>query len=256
MALHQLNDFAVIGGLTSLLIVFTTLIIVIYLLYAYFQQRKTLTLVLAFMIFAMGASWFGVTSNFILVSLDQVAFVGIPYMMLASFWIWGSPTATYVATSFIKPEWTKILTGFFVLLALIFFTLIYILVPLNIVPLDSVFSSTPAGSGGLPDAEFKGIIRLYLVVCIGTIVVCGIFFIFTAFKTEIPVVKARGILLGSGSILFGLAGFLDGGVDITSEPVLVIVRLLLITALISIFLSVTLPGFIFKRWGIDKSAKS
>jgi len=247
-----LDNISFASGITACLIVTTAFLICLYLLYMVWKQRKGQTIGLTVMVFSMGAPWIGASVNFLLYMLTETTMDERAYMMLASFWIWAAPSAAYVTASFLKPEWKKGLTLFFLATTLVFFGIIYILMPLNIVPIETIFTGSPTANSPLPDANFLGITKLYLVMCIGTILVCGSLFLFTAYRSEIPLAKARGYLIGSGSIMFALTGFIDGGIELTAIEQIVIVRILLTIALILVFLGITVPKFIFGRWGIER----
>lgn len=70
-------------------------------------------------------------------------------------------------------------------------------------------------------------------------------FIVTAYRTQIPLVKARAIPLGSGFIAYAIFGFLDGVVNIDLEAVINLVRLGILASLILLMFGVTIIGFIF-----------
>ena len=128
----------------------------------------------------------------------------------------------------------------------------YILVPADIIDITTVFESTPAEPGGLPDAKFIGLLGLYLALTIAILIVSGVMFMLTAYRTYIPLVKARAIPIGLGFLIYSLFGLIDGIASMNLEVIVLIVRIGILVSLLLVMMGVTLPGFIFKRFGIEK----
>lgn len=255
MAVSTLSTLSFTYGITGLFIVLSSIIIAIYLLYAYArsQDQSSLTLILAIQIFVMGSPWIGVSTNFLTAYAGHEYIGDLNYLMLTSFWIFGLPAALYVTVSLISPEKTKIIVALSIIISMIMFFVVYALIPADFIDVKSVFASTPAQSGGLPDAQYTGFLGLYLAFSIAVILLAGIMFIVTARRTQIPLVKARAIPIGSGFIVYAIFGFLDGVVDINLELLVVIIRIGILISLVLLMIGVTIPGFIFNRFGIQKA---
>ncbi len=255
MVVSSLSTLSYTYGLTGLLIVISAIIIAIYLLYAYVksEDQSSLTLILAIQVFIMGSPWFGVSTNFLTAYLGHDYVGDQSYMMLASFWIFGLPAALYVTVSLVSPDRTKIILALSIIISMLMFFMVYVLVPAKVIDITTIFQSSPAEPGGLPDAKFIGFLGLYLGLSIATILISGFLFMLTAYRTQISLVKARALPIGSGFIVYAIFGFLDGVVNINLELLVVIVRLGIFFSLILVMLGVTIPGFIFNRFGIKKN---
>ena len=254
MVVTSLSTLSYTYGITGLLIVIFSILIAIYLLYAFVksEEQSSLTLILAIQVFIMGSPWFGVSTNFLTAYLGHDYIGDQSYLMLASFWIFGLPAALYVTVSLISPERTKIILALSIIISMLMFFVVYILVPAKVINVSTVFQSSPAEAGGLPDAKFIGFLGLYLGISIIVILVSGFLFMLTAYRTQLPLVKARAFPIGSGFIIYAIFGFLDGVVNINLELVVVVVRLGILASLILVMLGVTIPGFVFNRFGIKK----
>ena len=241
-------------GLTGLLIVISAILIAIYLLYAYVksEEQSPLTLVLAIQVFIMGSPWFGVSTNFLTAYFGHDYIGDRGYLLLASFWIFGLPAALYVTVSLISPEKTKLILALSLVISMIMFFVVYILVPADIIEINTVFESTPAEPGGLPDAKFIGLLGLYLALTIAVLIVSGVMFIVTAYRTKISLVKARAIPIGLGFLIYSVFGLIDGIANMNLGIIVLIVRIDILISLLLVMIGVTLPGFIFKRFGIEK----
>ena len=242
-------------GLTGLLIVLSSIIIAIYLLYSYVKSKEssTLTLILAIQIFIMGSAWFGVSTNFLTAFFGHDYIGDRSYLLLSSFWIFGLPCALYVTVSLVSPEKTKLVLSISLIITILMFFVVYILVPADIIDINTVFQSTPAEPGGLHDAKFIGFLALYLVLSIVSILISGFFFLLTAYRTQIPLIKARANPIGVGFLLYAIMGFIDGVAEINLEIVVLAVRLGILMSLILVMIGVTLPGIIFNRFNIQKN---
>jgi len=253
----ELSSLSLMNGITGISIVIASFLIAGYLLIVYTKSKdsSSLTLVLAMMVFIMGSPWMGISTNFLTAYFDRPYIGDIGYILLASFWIFGLPPALYVTTSLINPDKTKMYLSISLIMAMIMFIFVYILVPSGLISISSVFESTPAEPGGLPDAKYKGIIALYLVLTIVVLFISGIMFMITAYRTNIPLVKGRAIPIGIGMLTYSLFGLIDGIASIDLELVLLLVRFGILISMFLLMLGVTLPGFIFKRFGIERPSK-
>jgi hypothetical protein len=250
----ELTSLSYTYGITGLLIVISSILIAGYLLLIYTRSKdqSTLTLVLAILVFVMGSPWIGISTNFLTALFDREYIGDRGYILLASFWIFGLPPALYVTTSLINPDKTKLYLALSLVISMIMFFVVYALIPADIIQISSVFESTPAESGGLPDAKYKGILGLYLIITIGVLLISGIMFILTAYRTQIPLVKARAIPIGIGQLFYSILGAIDGILAINSEILVLFVRIGIFVSLFLLMIGVTLPKIIFKRFGIER----
>ncbi|OLS24628.1 MAG: hypothetical protein HeimC3_19000 [Candidatus Heimdallarchaeota archaeon LC_3] len=250
-----LSDISFVSGLTALLIVFTSIVLGIYLLSSYRKSKSYQTLSLGLTIFSVGWVWSSISMNFLLMIFDMDPLPRIHYVMVFA-WapVVGLIGTTYLVTSLLKPSLVKPLGIIVIVLGAIEIFLMYVLVPFTeIINLQDVIQfASGLPQEELPDASAKGFLQIFSAIAIISMLISGLFFLYTGLKTDISFVKARGIFMGLGFSLFSPLILFDTLLNPDNVVFLLILRLLIITTLFIMAIGITLPGFIFNRFGISK----
>ena len=249
----SLSTVAFGSGLSSLLIVLIGWILGLYMLKRYFSSPDNNTLALAVILISVGSVWSAITVNFFIaltssstpVYLDQ-----IPYLMLVG-WIPGvvGLATGYVFISIVKEEYLKPTLFIFGLFFIINTVIIYVFIPFNLFgfKVDDALQFSAQMAGELPDASTKGYFLILSVISILIMLATSIFFILTAIRTNIPLVKTRAGLLGVGLLLIGLLMPFDSVIETNDLLILLTVRILIVISLFILAMAITLPKRIFKN---------
>lgn len=249
----SLSNVAFASGFTSLLIVLIGWALGLYLIKRYLSARDNNTLSLAVILITVGSVWLAIAVNFIIAlssSGNPVYLDPLPYLFLVG-WIPGvvSLATGYVFMSIVKEEYLKvtlIILGIFCIVNLI---AIYIFIPLNVPGFkiaDTLTFSTYSATE-LPNATTSGLFSVFSILSIIIMLITSVFFIITAVRTTIPLVKARAGLLGIGLLLIALLISFDSIINITDLLILVSVRVVIVIGLIILAMAITLPRRIFKN---------
>lgn len=245
-----LSNLAFASGLSSLLIVIIGWLLGLYLIMRYLSSPDKNTLALAVILISVGSVWIAIAINFILALLGMAFLNELPYVLLLG-WIPGvvGLAVGYVFMSIVKEEYLKptmILFGIFFVINTI---INYVFIPFNIFglsPTSSItFGTTPLGE--LPNATTTGIFGILSAVTIVIMFATAIFFILTAVRTDIPLVKTRAGLLGAGFLMISILIVFDSLIDINDITILVILRFLIVISLFIMAMAITLPKRIFKN---------
>ena len=243
-----------IDGISGTLIVLLSVIIGIYLLVIYKKTKSKQTLALGLFLGIVSFSWFGVAANFFLVITGNPVLPNMTYMLVIAWAIvFALVPLTYVIFSILKTELVPYAMAISILLALLYAFLMYILVPLGVIPLNDVFQVTyNPNSQLLPDSTYVGLSQLFVTIIIVLGLISGIFFIITGLRTKIAYVKVRGIIFGIGLTVYVAMAMIDGLV--VGPPLLLIlaVRIILAIAVILNAVGITMPRFITKPLNIEK----
>lgn len=245
-----LDSISVASGVSGLLIVSVGYILAIYTFYLFSKSKSYQTLALALTLLCTSSVWLGVTTNFVLyvISGYESSFLSeTNYFFLIS-WPLGFliPVTMFLTTSFIGQQYQKIAVGISVLIGLSWMIIAYILVPLNIMGLSSLFVVVYK-TGTLPDSSFVGITLLLTIFGLIIIAISGILFLATGRSSKDRVAKLRGWYLGSGYVLFAVASLGDAMSDlVASEYFVIVVRLFVILSFILISIAILKPNRIFK----------
>ena len=251
-----LSDISFVSGLTALLIVLTSIGLGLYLIFSYLKSKSYQTLSLGLTIFSVGWVWSALAINFILASMDRET-IGEGDLVYVLIFAWapalGLLGTTYLVTTLLKPSLLKPVGILAIILALIHLIVMYILVPTDqIVTLSDVITFSTVGPNDLPDASATGFLRIFSVIAIGAIFISGLFFLYTGIFSTISFVKARGLLMGVGFSSFAVLIIFDTVLALDDVFLILILRLLIVLVLFIMAIGITLPGFIFGRFGISK----
>lgn len=245
-----LSNIAFTSGVTSLMIVIIGWILGLYLLKRYLSSPDNNTLALAIILISVGSVWLSIAINFIFALTNQPYLGNTAYILVIG-WIPGVTglTIAYVFTSIIKEEYLKIAMIIFGIIFIINMIIVYVLIAFDIAGFswkDAInFTATPVTE--LPNASTVGYFLLLSVISIVIMLATSIFFILTALRTDIPLVKARAGLLGVGFLMIAILITFDSIIDITDILQLVIVRILIVIGLFILAIAITLPKRIFKN---------
>lgn len=244
-----LTNLAFASGLSSLMIVIIGWLLGLYLVKRYLASPDNNTLALAVILISIGSVWLAIAINFILALLGMSFLQPLPYILLIG-WIPGvvGLAIGYVFISIIKEEYLKPTMIIFGLFFIVNAVINYVLIPFNYFnfsPETSITFDTPIND--LPNATTAGLFRYLSIITIIIMLVTSIFFILTAVRTDIPLVKTRAGLLGIGFLMISILIAFDSVFNLTDLLVLVAVRVLIVIGLFIMAMAITLPKRIFKN---------
>ena len=246
----SLSNIAFGSGLSSLVIVLIGWILGLYLLKRYFSSPDNNTLALAVILISVGSVWLAIAINFLLALLNMSFLDSLPYLFLVG-WIPGvvGLATGYVFISIVKEEYLKPTMIIFGLFFVINTLVIYVLIPFNYLDLkvEDALQFSNQVSGELPNASTLGYFQALSVISIVIMLATAIFFIITAVRTTIPLVKARAGLLGIGLLMVSILITFDSIIEINDLLVLLTVRVIIVVALFILAMAITLPKRIFKN---------
>jgi hypothetical protein len=248
-----LSQVSFVSGITAALIVLTALSTGLYLVFSFRKTKSKQTLALAFTIIAMGWIWASIAINFILNQINSGYLDEITYILI---FVWapsiGLAGTLYIVVSILKQEIMKPIGIIILLVTTIYLLIMYVFLPFRtlIRPSDIIkFTSLP---NELPDASASGFLLYYSAISIFCIFLSGLIFFLTGLLSNIPLVKFRGVALGSGFLIFSFFVLFDTIFTLTDVYVLFFVRLLVISSFFILTLGITSPEFILKRLHISK----
>ncbi len=249
----SLSTVAFASGLSSLIIVLIGWILGLYLIKRYLSSPDNNTLALAVILISVGSVWLAIAVNFIIALLNPTSpayLEPLPYLLLVG-WIPGvvGLATGYVFISIIKEEYLKPTMVIFGLFFIINTIIIYVLIPLKFpgFKVDDALQFNAYTAKELPDASTLGYFSILSIISILIMLATSIFFIITAIRTDIPLVKTRAGLLGIGFLLIGLLISFDSVFTITDLLILLTVRIVIVIGLIILAMAITLPRRIFKN---------
>ena len=174
----------------------------------------------------------------------------LPYLLIVG-WIPGvvSLATGYVFISIVKEEYLKpamIILGLFLVVNII---ISYIFIPFDLLgfKVDNALTIQPAIGGNLPNASTNGFFSLLSIVSIIIILLTAVFFLITAYNTNIQLVKARAGLLGIGLLFASFLIIFDSILPIEQISLLIILRFGVVVCLFIMAMAITLPRRIFKN---------
>lgn len=249
----SLSTVAFASGLSSLMIVLIGWILGLYLIKRYFSSPDNNTLALAVILISVGSVWLAIAVNFIIALLNPSSpsyLESLPYLLLVG-WIPGvvGLATGYVFISIVKEEYLKPTMIVFGLFFAVNTIIIYVLIPFKVsgFKIEDALKFNPYTVSELPDASTLGYFSILSVISILIMLATSIFFIITAVRTNIPLVKTRAGLLGVGLLLIGLLISFDSVLTITDLLILLTVRIVIVIGLIILAMAITLPRRIFKN---------
>ena len=245
-----LSNAGLASGLSSLLIVIIAWILALYLLKRYFASPDNNTLALAIILISVGSVWLAISINFIFALGNMAYLEQLPYLLIVG-WIPGvvGLATGYVFITIVKEEYTKPVMVIFGIFFVINTIISYILIPFNLLgfKFDDALTFSPSTSGDLPNASTSGYFSILSIISIIIILITSIFFLITAYRTNIPLVKARAGLLGIGLLLIAIFIPFDSFLPTEQIGILLIVRFGVVISLFVVSMAITLPKRIFKN---------
>lgn len=248
--MYALSNAAFASGLSSLMIVIIGWLLGLYLLKRYVSSPDYNTLALAVILISVGSVWLTIAINFLFALLDIPFLTSLPYLFIVG-WIPGvvSLATVYVFTSIVKTEYLKPAMIIFTLFLAVNILISYILIPFGYLgfKVEDALTIQAASGGDLPNASTTGFFSLLSGISIIIMFITAIFFLITAYRTSIPLVKARAGLLGIGLILISFLIIFDSVFPTNQISILIILRFGVVIALFIIAISIVLPKKIFKN---------
>ena len=200
---------------------------------SYFKSKSRQTFALGITILSASSSWLGSVLSYVSLVATGSALPDSIYLFLFS---WGVgiafPGIIYVTVSILSPERTLAFTIPAIALALVYFSLIYVLYPIGVLDLSAIIKIT--NIAGIQESAFVGFSLLYALITILMGVIFGLFLVRYGLQSSIPSLRFRGLFMGAGLIVFALASVLDATLENSNQnlPILIIDRLLVALGLI------------------------
>ena len=251
-----LTDFYLTSAVTAFLILLVSVILSIQLFFSYRKKKSKQTLTLAAIMISLGFVWVAICLNFILNMTGQSYVTKASDYALIIAWTpaLGLVGISYLVFSFVKPELLRPVVSVALLITLLYLFLMYVGLPLGLIEAQDVLIVNWSGiAEELPDATGRGVLLIYSFLVIIMLIIAGLMFLFTGLRTEIPLVRTRGLLMGIGFTFFGILVPLDTIVDINifgrfaAVILLIVVRSFIVISLLLIYTGVTLPKALFPK---------
>ena len=244
----SLSNIAFASGLSSLMIVVIGWVLGLYLFKRYLSDKDNKnTLALAILLMSIGSVWLSISVNFILALMGNEFLNELPYILIIG-WIPGVVLISvgYMFISIVKEEYLKLVMFVTFAIFVINLIIVYGLILFGYFPIsDQISFVTPVN--GLPDASTTGFFQILTITSIIFMAITSIFFIYTSFKTTIPIVKTRARLLGVGLLLSSVTIIFDSVLPPENITLLLGIRLIIVFSLFILAMGITLPKRIFKN---------
>jgi hypothetical protein len=231
-----------VAGISSLFIVALSYLCFVLFLLRYSESRRIETLLSGLVFLAIGSNWLGVLLSFLMVlgggePLGQVTMLRV--------WSW-APAVTgtiwiYLALSLLRPKLKNPITAIYLVLDVIYWGLMYT---------RTMTYSTYQIVGGIPDSGVKDIAIVFLLFYILTaLVVIAPMYLWIGFKSQRPETQVRGKVIGTGVAMFAFFAIFETVIP-PSAGLLIISRLLILTAIFLMYVGFTLPNWLRQRIAI------
>jgi hypothetical protein len=130
---------------------------------------------------------------------------------------------------------------------LIIFAIIGILIEIYLVYFIIVDPCVLGELQGIVDIEFRGLLRIYLLIDILLVLVLGFLIALNSLRTETPEIKLRGKFLMLAFISWTVGAIADASLPLNFIT-LTIIRIVLITSAIEFYIGFILPDWIKKHF--------
>jgi hypothetical protein len=245
-----LDTISFISGITGLLIVTVGYLLAVYSFSLYLKSKSNQTLALTVTLLGTCSVWLGVAVNFLLYLIQgESSFLGVKEYFILISWPIGIliPVTMYMTTSFIYEQYQKIAVIISAIIGGGWIFLSLILIPLNVISLDSSLFIVEYSAGTLPDSSFKGITLILTLLGLIIIAISGGLFVTTARSSEDRVAKLRGFYLGFGYLLFSFSSLGDAiSESLANEYILIVIRFLVVLSFVLVSIAVIKPNRIFR----------
>ena len=231
-----IDTLSFINGLFSLVFVIINTIIGLRIAYTHRKLKRPIFLYMGFAWVGMGAPWWSSSVSFLFAVFTGNGLPFLPYVLIFL------PFSPFIVILFAMalcelkyPRRKKIVLIIFVIIGI--FIEIYLFY--------KVFTN-PSELGtlhGIVDAEYKGVIRYWLIFDVIVIIIIGLLIAHDSLVSDNPEVKLKGKFLLVAFILWAIGAIVDGFLEVT-VPVLIFTRILLISSAIMFYFGFIPPDFI------------
>ena len=259
MALTELAFYnSILGSLILVIGTFFSILI----LNSYRQNKSKQTLALAIMVFGSCSGWLTGLINFLLYFsgksfLNDANYVYITFIFLTLVF----PSIVYASVSIIKPSQLKIWMGISIVLMLVMYFQVFVLLPLHSINITDITTIANSKIDNFPENSFNGYALIYVILSIVAGLTFGVLLIRFGLLSDYQLVKARGILIGTGLVIFSFFAIIDSifSTDLlngdASFIVLIISRIFVIFGVIITYFGVTTPSFIRSLFKIPEKTE-
>ncbi|MBD3195718.1 MAG: hypothetical protein GF317_11720 [Candidatus Lokiarchaeota archaeon] len=234
MAFQDLTQLQILEGTLGLIWILAAVFIGLRVITKATSERKELITVGLSYIFVSSA-WWGVGLQFISYGFFDIIIGDILYLLVANIFIpvglvcWVNSFA-----EMINPEIKNKLFIIFIPFCLIWEILIFVFAFTNLDLLGSL--------EGLFNSSHGDVIRYFIIIAILSFVVSGVYFSIRSMSLEDREIKWKGRFLLIAWISFAFGAILDSMIQEVSAPLLIFIRLILITGAIEYYLGFFLPN--------------
>ena len=210
-----------------------------------------------------------IASKYIKSKLRTLLFIGIAWILIVSPW-WPSSASVILALAtgeglslemylllgnlftpvfmfFLVAAFTEIYYNDKQKIILIIFAIIGILIEIYLVYFIIVDPCVLGELQGIVDIEFRGLLRIYLLIDILLVLVLGFLIALNSLRTETPEIKLRGKFLMLAFISWTVGAIADASLPLNFIT-LTIIRIVLITSAIEFYIGFILPDWIKKHF--------
>ena len=255
MALEQISIFGWANGLSSLLILFSAIVVgMLILIRTYRSETAELTHYgLGLVVILLGIQWFVAGTGVILLAFFDYTYSDFLYFLILTTALgFGAPLVAYVIFSpdFFTSKWLIYGPRVFIGLIAIVVFIIEILVSSGFLHISEVFfvdhDSYPSG---VIQSTYKGLLRISVVIAMLFLLFFSIMLLYTSWKIpyEYSQAKFRSFTLGLGFLLFFCFAFLDALLELDPVP-LFIIRAMIAFSFIMLYISITMPKPLLKMF--------
>lgn len=135
---------------------------------------------------------------------------------------------------------------------------VFIFLPLNIIKISDLTTIANSKLDNFPENSFNGFALIYIILSIIAGLIFGFLLIRFGLLSDFQLVRARGILIGSGLVLFSFFATVDTVFSTelifgSSFDILIISRVFVMIGILVTYIGVTTPNFIKSYFNIPES---
>jgi len=223
------------------------------------KTKNPQTLALAIMVFGSCSGWLTAFINYILYFTGNQLLTGTLYVYITFIFLsLVFPSIVYAGISIIKPEQVKIWMLISIALMLAIYIEVFILLPLNIIKISDLTTIANSKLDNFPENSFNGFALIYIVLSIIAGITFGFLLVRFGLLSNFQLVRARGILIGSGLVVFSFFATIDTifSTELLSGStfdILIISRVFVIFGIVLTYIGITTPNFIKSYFNIPES---
>lgn len=254
-----LTSLALLNATLASLIVIIGTIFSALILKSYLKTKNPQTLALAIMVFGSCSGWLTAFINYVLYFTGNPLLTGAPYVYITFIFLsLVFPSIVYAGISIVKPEQVKIWMIISIVLMLAIYIEVFIFLPLNIIKISDLTTIANSKLDNFPENSFNGFALIYIILSIIAGLIFGFLLIRFGLLSDFQLVRARGILIGSGLVLFSFFATVDTVFSTelifgSSFDILIISRVFVMIGILVTYIGVTTPNFIKSYFNIPES---